>query len=300
MIDDVDHDHGWLFCYMHVDGPHAYDELPQERINRFNEDDEGRDEPDTGQQGQQQQDDVVEPPIDRNNVGPPNRQRTFFLKDSLNSGNLMGVELNKIFRTEPLNHGGLLEPFFGFRYNKFVSLDQDQNVIRYDDAGLPFAFPPAAPDPANFDIDDAEIEDLVSDRYYFTNHMIGGQLGFRWLKRLNRWNLSSEVRAFGFHNFQELHRSLSIERTYYDGGGQGSEVDGVVRSNQIQDLHATSTVVGTDIRADAAFEVTRDISLNCGMQFLGFFSGIGRGTNINANSQDLVMVGLTFGFIVNR
>ena len=301
MIDDVDHDHGWLFSYMHVDGPNAFHTLPQERINRLNEDDEGRDDPQTGQQGQQQQQqDSVEPPIDRNNVGPPERQRTFFISDSRNAGDLMGIELNKIFRMEPLNHGGLLEPFLGFRYNKFVSIDQDQTVIRYDDTGVAFPFPPAAVDPVNFDIDSAETEDFLSDRYLFTNHMVGGQLGFRWLKRLNRWNLSSEVRAFGFHNFQQLQRSNTIERTYYDGGGQGAEVDGVVRSSETQDFHATSTVLGTDIRADAAFEVTRDISLTGGMQFLGFFTGIGRGTNINLNSEELVMVGLTFGVIVNR
>ena len=77
-----------------------------------------------------------------------------------------------------------------------------------NDAGVVFAFPPAAPDPANFDIGDAEIEDLISDRYYFTNHMVGGQVGFRWLKRLNRWNLQTEWRAMGFHNFQQLHHML--------------------------------------------------------------------------------------------
>ncbi len=305
MIDDVDHDHGWLFSYMKVDGPNAYDRLVRERINRLNEDDEGRPEPQQqGQGGQQQQIDVVEPPIDRNNVGPPNRQRNYYVSDSLNLGELSHVELNKLFRMEPLNHGGLLEPFFGVRYTKFDSLDQDQTYIRYDEDGFVFLDPPFPPaDPANpdfVDIGDTEIEDLITDRFRYVNHMIGGQLGFRWLKRLNRWNLSSEVRAFAYHNFQQMQRRVDIERTYYDGGGQGSEVDGVVFTRNTENYHATATVVGTDIRAEAAFEVTRDISLNFGMQFLGFFTGIGRGRSLSLNSQDLIMVGGTVGIVVNH
>lgn len=304
MIDDVDHDHGWLFSYMRIGSGSAYNALTVERINRLNEDDEGRPEPDTGQGGQQQQPTVVEPPVDRNNVGPPNRQRNYTVADSLNVGTLHNVELNKLFRMKPLNHGGLLEPFLGFRYVNFDSLYQDQTYIRYDADGfvfLPPPFPPADPaDPDFVLLADAETEDLISDRFRFTNNMVGGQLGFRWLKRLNRWNLSSEVRAFAFQNFQQLHRSLDIERTYYDGGGQGAAVDGVVRSHEIQDWHTTETVVGCDIRAEAAYELTRDVSLNFGMQYLGFYTGIGRGPSLAMNSQDLNMFGLTFGAVVNR
>jgi hypothetical protein len=305
MIDDVDHDHGWFFSFMHVDGPNASNIRRQERINRLNEDDEGRPEPDDGQ-GQQQDDDVVEPVSDRNNLYSPfgGRLRYYDITDSLNVGKLNNVELNKIFRMEPLNHGGLLEPFFGFRYAKFESIDQDQTYIRYDEDGfifLPPPFPPADPAIDDFvDIGDTEIEDLITDRFRYVNHMIGGQLGFRWLKRLNRWNLSSEVRAFAFHNFQQMQQLNKIERTYYDGGGQGAEVEGVVFSEERQNYHMTATVVGTDIRAEAAYEVTRDISLSFGMQFLGFFTGIGRGRSIAANSQDLIMVGATGAIVINH
>lgn len=307
MIDDVDHDHGWLFSYMHVDGPNALDVLHQERVNRLNEDDEGRPEPQQQDQGgQQEQDDSVEPVVDRNNLYAPfgGRLRSYSITDSLNVGKLSNIELNKIFRMEPLNHGGLLEPFFGFRYAKFDSIDQDQTYIRYDEDGfvfLPPPFPPADPaDPDFVEIGDTEIEDLITDRFRFVNHMVGGQLGFRWLKRINRWNLSGEMRAFAFHNFQQMQREVKIDRTYYDGGGQGSEVDGVYYTHEKENYHATATVVGTDIRAEAAYEITRDVSLNFGMQFLGFFTGIGRGRDIALNSQDLIMVGSTVGIVVNH
>jgi hypothetical protein len=67
-----------------------------------------------------------------------------------------------------------------------------------------------------------------------------------------------------------------------------------------QDWHGTSFVPGTDIRAEAAYDVTRDIQLHVGLQFLGLFNGIGRGPNIDYNSQDVILFGTSFGFIVNR
>jgi hypothetical protein len=294
MIDDVDHDHGWLLSYMRISGPNVWETNIQEAINRINEDDEGRPPAD------EDDPDLVEPPQDRNTVGPPNRGRYVNASDSLNLGNFNSLELNKIFRMDPLHHGGLLEPFFGVRYVRFESTDVDTTYVRYDAEGIVFPFPPVPPDTDLWDIGDAQTEDLISDQYLFTNDMIGGQLGMRWLKRISRWNLSSELRVFGFHNFQKLKRSYEIQRTYYDGGGTGSEIDGIVYTRQWEDWHTTSTVVGTDIRAEAAFELTRDVMLTGGMQFLGFFDGIGRGDDIGYNSQDLIMVGLTFGVVINR
>jgi hypothetical protein len=119
------------------------------------------------------------------------------------------------------------------------------------------------------------------------------------LYRANRWNLSSEVRAFALHNFQHFHRRQVTELTGYDGEGQGAEVTLVRNLIDTSDRNATATVLGSDIRALAAYEVTRDIKLEAGLQFLGLFSGIGRGININKNTEAVVMVGTTFGFSVN-
>lgn len=297
MVDDVNMDHGWLFSYMHVDGPNSLDTVRQERINRVNEDDEGLVVDDDGVI---ELDDVVVPPDDRNTIGPPNRARFYNVADSLNVAKLNSVEVNKLFRMEPLNQGGLLEPFLGFRYVRLESWYQDQEYRRYTEDGIVFPFPPLLPNRTLFDIVDAETEDLITDRFGFTNDMIGGQLGLRWSKRLSRWSLSGEVRAIGFQNFQRLQREFEIERTYYDGGGLGAEVDGILREEASESWHTTEAVVAADIRAEAAFEVTRDISVHAGMQYLGFYNGIGRGFDIDLNSQDLNMVGFTFGFIVNR
>ena len=219
------------------------------------------------------------------------------------------LELNKLFRTEPLNHGGILEPFLGVRYIRFKDVFLRQYYQTYDDDGIsPDAgWPPAPPIPVippgqttGVAVIDATIEDLAADQFNFSNDMFGGQLGLRWLKRTSRWNLSSELRVFALQNWQKLHRSFSIERTYYGGSGQGSEVTAIVPYNETQDWHTTSVVVGTDIRAEVAYEFTRDVHLNVGMQYLGFYNGIGRGPDIHHNSQALNAVGVTFGVVVNR
>mgnify|MGYP001069865313 CR=1 FL=1 len=110
----------------------------------------------------------------------------------------------------------------------------------------------------------------------------------------------AEFRGFGGQNFQHLTRTLSDVRTYYDGQGSGSEVNAIVKSKYTEDWHTTETVVGTDIRAIAAYEVTRDIKLEAGLQFLGIFTGVGRGPFIDMNSEAVTMVGTTFGFTINR
>jgi hypothetical protein len=293
MIDEVNYNHGWLFSYTRLDGPNAWDITRQERINRLNPDDEGRPPPDEDL-------DPVEPPADRNDRGPPNRERFYEISDSLNKGTLNSLELNKLFRTEPLSHGGLIEPFFGVRYVRFENIYQEQTYVRYTEEGIVFPFPPLVPARDLFDITDAETEDLFTDRFLFTNDMIGGQLGMRWSKRLSRWNLSSELRMFGMYNFQRLDRTWEVERTYYDGGGLGSEVEGILRSRFIDAWHNSTSVFGTDVRAQAAFELTRDISFQAGVQYLGFHRGVGRGFEIDHNSQVMNMLGGSFGFVINR
>jgi hypothetical protein len=295
MIDDVDHDHGWLIAYMHIDGPNTGNVMRQEKLNRVNEDDEGYV---IGEDGAAA--DIVNPPADRNDEGPPNRQRFIDITDSLNYAKLNSLELNKVFRMPPLHAGGILEPFFGFRWLKFEDSFQRQNYSVYDDDGFSPLLPPLPPSSIPISFTDTTIEDLVTDKYLFSNQMITGQLGMRWLRRVNRWNLSAEFRGFGGQNFQHLTRTLTDVRTYYDGQGTGSQVNAIVKSKYTEDWNTTETVVGTDIRAIAAYEVTRDIKLEAGLQFLGLFTGVGRGPYIDVNSEPVTMVGTTFGFTINR
>ena len=177
MIDDVDHDHGWMFSYMHIDGPNTGNVLRQQKLNRVNEDDEGF-QPDTGGTGGgTTAADIVVPPADWNDEGPPNRQRFNDITDSLNFAKLNSLELNKIYRMPPLHAGGLLEPFFGFRYIKFEDSFQRQNYQVYDEDGLSPLLPPFPPSSIPIAFEDTAIEDLITDKYLFSNQIITGQLG---------------------------------------------------------------------------------------------------------------------------
>jgi hypothetical protein len=75
----------------------------------------------------------------------------------------------------------------------------------------------------------------------------------------------------------------------------------IVLHNQFRNsFHDAEFVFGTELRAEAAYDITRYIQLRGGVQFLDFGRGIGRGNDITLNDQDFLMVGATFGLAVNR
>ena len=80
------------------------------------------------------------------------------------------------------------------------------------------------------------------------------------------------------------------------GNEPDSEQQKIIRSYS----HGTEFVFGGEIRAEAAYEVTRDVSLRVGMEFLNLATGIGRGRDPERNSEDVQMFGVTFGLTVNR
>jgi hypothetical protein len=274
--------HGWSFSAMHVDGPNASNTTLVERLNRWVEPDDPAN-PTT-----------VFPAVDRNDGFT--LERTYNQKESVNMANLTGFELNKTFRLEPLHQGSIFEPFLGFRYNKFRDTTRRDAYERFDDEGNPV---PNLPDP-NVALDDATIERFTINQWSITNNMVGGQLGFRWYKRQSRWLLDSEFRAFALQNFQSMQYYTRAETTMYDGAGTGSETVLVINDKDVRYDHDAEFVWGMEIRAQAAYELTRDVSIRGGMNLLDYGVGIGRGNNFTRNSEDLLMVGFTFGITVNR
>ena len=59
-------------------------------------------------------------------------------------------------------------------------------------------------------------------------------------------------------------------------------------------------VWGGEVRGEASYELTRDISLRFGMVFIDLGQGIGRSRSINDNREDVQIAGLTFGLTINR
>lgn len=104
------------------------------------------------------------------------------------------------------------------------------------------------------------------------NNMVGGQVGFRWSRRRGRWVISNETRLFAGHNFQHM----------------GDDSFG-------------EFVAAADLRFQAAFEITRDISLAVSFDVQHFGTGIARGNEAPVvTDENLTMYGVGFGAIYNR
>lgn len=302
----TDEGHGWLVSFLHIDGPNAYNIVEVERINVV----EGRDQinipPGTiilrGTASAQQQQGAIVPglPIrDRND--PVTNQRDYRLRDSLNVADLTSTEVNKVFRIDPLHYGSIIEPFVGVRYLNLNDYTQDDVYTRYDTLTgtlvYSSAFPVFPPPPALTTIG---VEQIDSVQTRFDNHMYAGQIGMRWHKQKSRWNLSGEVRAFAGQNYQRYERRLNVERTIYAAGVAPTTVSGVLYHQEVTNASSEEFIFGTEIRAEAAYDITKYIQLRTGVQFMDFARGVARGDNPLRNEEDLIMIGWTFGATVNR
>ena len=269
----TEEDTGWQAIHEHYIADQTL-EVFQERLDRFNDDDDqAGGDPD---------------PIfsDRN-------PRIYNLRTTLNSARYSSIELNKVWRRKDFHYGGILEPVIGFRAMTFRDQYIRDSYTRFDETVLP----PGQPDPATPNVE-GEYEQLLTNQAFFDNRMFGGQLGARYFNQTGHWMLSAEVRVFALANFQVLERITETELTRYTMLGGDPEL--VLLSEVHEFDNATQFVWGGEVRAEAAYELTRDISLRFGMLFIDLGQGIGRGNNFRHNNQDVQMVGLTMGFQINR
>jgi len=302
----TDEGHGWHGSLWRIGGPHAEDVVVMERINVFNLLDETntnfdptsfvdfRNQDESDEDGVRTFRDGI-PFVDGND--PITGQRDYRVTNSINNAKMSSFELNKTLRLKPLAYGSTCEPFFGFRYVKFDNWLERGAYNRYDPTtGLA----QAGPFPPNLDPTTFTVESLERTRAAYANYMVGGQVGFRWYKQKSRWNLSSELRAFAFQNFQSFNSTRDIEITYYPDATPGGPVTSVAIDRQNTAGNATEFVFGGEIRADAAFELTRDVSIQMGFNFMELARGVGRGRTIEANDESVTMVGVSGGVVINR
>ncbi len=273
---------GWLATIWHIDGPNENVYLLTERINRYLTDGT----PDG---------DGVQPQRD-NNLRLTG-DRDYLVTNSVNVADLTGFELNRTWLWKPLYHGARLQPLVGFRYARFIDFYQRQEYTRYDDNGFPVPSNGVPP----IDALTATTEQLRSLEAGVVNDMVGGQLGIRWEQDYRRWNFSGDVKALAFQNFQNWNRVTYTETTIYGGvlPQADTEPDTVVMTKIGSASHEAEFVFGMEARFDAAYRVTRDLSLRVGFEFLDFGKGIGRGIDPGNTSQDVIMYGVTFGAALN-
>jgi hypothetical protein len=207
--------------------------------------------------------------------------------DTINQFKMSSFELNKVWRRKEFHNGAVLEPLIGFRYINARDFFQRQV---FDEVIIP---PLTVP---TFRITQTE-------KAMFENQLIGGQLGGRIFRQRGHWLLSADLKFFAFGNFQTLTRqfeqSILVDPQFVTGNNSVEVVAPDIERARLYDRN-TELVWGGEVRAEAAYEVTRDISLRFGMVFLDLGQGIGRGNQINLNNQSVQMAGLTFGFTINR
>jgi hypothetical protein len=262
---------GWQAIIYHTSGPNVYSQYFQERLDGFNDDD----------------DDPTAPvPI----IAYRN-PRIFDVRTSLNVASFSSAEINKTWRRKQFHNGAVLEPLVGFRYMVFKNWVRRDDYDRFDEDadGNPDPFTPQIEGP---------YEQFTQDVSVFENSMIGGQLGARLFRQTGHWLLSADIRFFAVQNFQTLNRQQLTQLTRY------TALNGDVELNQFDRVdtfaEAQEFVWGGEVRAEASYELTRDINLRFGMVFIDLGQGIGRSRSINDNNEDVQMAGLTFGLTINR
>ena len=215
------------------------------------------------------------------------------IQTTVNTMKMSSIELMRIMERWTFHNGGILEPMVGVRYIKLQDRFHYSFYERLESDG-----------PFNF-IDDVEFyRDQLS---YTENNMLGGQLGFRLFKETGHWTLSSEFRMFALNNYQ--HFATTVDNYIWSAEGVNSnppaQEDGRAPSyarqeRAVQYASADQFAWGGELKMEAAYMLTRDISFRTGFTFLDIGRGVGRGLTFRHNDQDVQMFGYTFGLTINR
>ena len=164
---------------------------------------------------------------------------------TLNDVDAASIELNKVFRLKPLEHGGILEPFVGARYmkieNNYIRNNRAFTVVRDEtfEQFVPFdidADGTIGTTPQEIQVFDnvngtvrtilvdgegvlltsRQIERQLVDsdvRGSAENDLIAAQAGFRYYLQKGHWTIAAEVRGFAMHNFASVGARGDIRTT---------------------------------------------------------------------------------------
>ena len=299
-----DEDNGWLFNWTSNNVTAGFF-VERERLNRTNLDDLGF-PPTAGDVGPPFGDLVLQGEANT----PGLNRRSYWVGSIENQFEYDSYELNKTWRMEPYHYGGILEPMIGVRWMR-VDDTARANNYRSDSN-----FQEGAPqflilfDNAGATLTDVEL--LETDLAITENEMLAAQVGFRYTKFRDRFTFSSDFRAYAGGAYQCSKSNSFEEITLYGATGTGSPVTQIInraRQNGWNYERNEEFVVGFDVRAELAYQLTRSISVRGGFQVIDIGRGVWRGGagDLNNtllpggdNDQDLVMVGGTFGLTLNR
>lgn len=268
-----ENDRGWFVSYWKVGSPNAFQVNRAETEMIFQSDGEGEEgggEVEGGgvEEGEEGEEEAEPTPFP---VGPDEDAVFGDLQNSINAGRMWSLELNKGFRQKTLHNGLVLEPFFGFRYINFTDYFVRESIL--SGLGGPTSFRAAG----NAD-----------------NNIFGGQLGIRAHAHRGRWLLSGEARMLTAFNYQSFSERLLREESFV---GEDETIRFKHEDLLLFDKHELS--LASELRIEAAFQVTRDIALRGGVTVLHFSRGVARGADAD-NDESMNLAGVTGGLTWRR
>jgi Putative beta barrel porin-7 (BBP7) len=231
-----------------------------------------------------------------------NYQTRFFDENrTINSFAYEAFELNKTWRMTPYHYGGILEPLVGFRYMSLrdhtanqdfrSAVDLRSSIINETIAGA--------------------TDRLTTDQAVTDNEMFAGQVGFRYMKQVQRFTYTSDFRFFlGGNRSTSTVTQTEYFEAYGGAGapGAGDEVETVFLYAADPIIERNSEfLIGFDVRGEIGYQLTRMLQIRGGVQLIDLASGVWRGGSSNVSGalggdkdQDVVMLGATFGISLNH
>jgi hypothetical protein len=292
-------DHGWSIVGWHIDGPNQNNNFEQgdrlafiAEVNEIpgttgiTDDAGGIIFPDPDDFNLRFQDSISDAPL---------RTDPLAVGSTVNEADYSSIEINKVLTRHYFHGGGVIEPLVGFRYARFTDIYQNRQYLRGD-----------------FSADGEDDSEIYTvNRTNNENNMLGGQLGFRLFKETGHWTLSSELRMFGFANFQMTQATIDEYWWLSADGPRGTALS--FQRRESAGVDNSEFVWGGDLKLEAEYKLTRDIGFRTGFVFMDLAQGISRGATFqsrnqqgnlevaqSANDQDVQMFGLTFGVDINR
>ncbi len=236
----------------------------------------------------------------------PQRDVNWQITQYLNVGSFNSVEIDRVWRRKEFHGGGVFEPLAGIRYINFNDFGRRDNFARFAEDATTFEPDFTTPNLLG------PWERLQSNYTTTVNQMLGGQLGFRLSKTTGHWRLGTELRMMGLNNWQkyESYQDVLLRNASRGFGTSGTSTTGSIildnrKTNPVSNS-GNEFVFGGELRMEAAYEVTRDISLRTGFMYMLLGHGVARGVDPSStaqsgkNSQDMYMGGVTFGVTINR
>lgn len=222
---------------------------------------------------------------------------TFASANIRNRVQTWGVELMYLLRSNQMHSGGYFEFFAGARYLEFndqFKMSAWGDLVPVEVSGEVVDTIPIDDKPQlGEDIVGLYVGTLANSFWYqeANNHIVGPQIGARWMKYYGRWMISTEGRFFAGYNSQSLLQTGEVGSELNPNQGLLNEpsLPGHVPTASVplaleatsftHERHLNEWSPGIEVRVNCEWQWTKNISFGAGWSGL-WLDGIARSSNL--------------------